>query len=61
MTEPTFDKDDRVVAREGVNEVEAGDTGIVVAAWKAKTIGVRWDKDGMIRRLHRNRLLKETP
>lgn len=37
-------------------ELEVGDEGMVVGAWKRVNIGVMWDKDAKIRRVHRKRL-----
>jgi len=47
---------DAVRATADVNEIKAGDEGTVVARWAMPTVSVRWDKDGLIRRIHRNRL-----
>ncbi len=50
---------DRVRATEAINEVGNGETGEVVARWKSAKVTVRWDKDGLLRRIHRNRLEME--
>lgn len=47
---------DRVRAVEGVNEIEVGDTGTVRARWLKPEVSVRWDKDGLLRRINRKRL-----
>jgi hypothetical protein len=54
----TLDKDDRIRATQGVREINAGDTGVIVARWAMPTVTVRWDKDGRLRRINRKRLEK---
>lgn len=53
-----FTKDDRVEATQAVGDVEMGDKGVIVAGWARANIGVRWDKDGKLRPVHRKRLRK---
>jgi hypothetical protein len=47
---------DLVRAIVGVREVCAGDTGVVIAGWKRANITVRWDKDGLLRRVHKSKI-----
>ena len=37
-------------------ELEVGDVGTVIGAWERANIGIQWDKDAKIRRVHRKRL-----
>lgn len=46
----------RVRATQSVGQVCAGDVGAVAAAWRRANVAVCWDKDGVIRRVHRKRL-----
>jgi hypothetical protein len=46
----------RVRAVKGINEIEAGDTGTVTAAWVKATPLVQWDKDGKQRPIRKSRL-----
>lgn len=45
-----------VRATRSIREIEVGDTGTVVARWLSTIVTVRWDKDGVPRRIHRAKL-----
>ena len=50
----------RVIATQSINDIVAGDTGTIIAAWERPIVLVRWDKDGQPRRIHRNKLQLST-